>query len=506
MSTADTIEDLENLPAGYYTVRLTDSDTIPQITQAEITLSEPRQIRIVGTIHKYPNGYNISVYGACNGMVNLTAEDGVEPYYWLWSDNNLSPNRTSVCAGWFSVLVLDANGCQAAKDGYMKEPSQGDWLLSGNAGTESDINFIGTSDITDFVVKTNNSERLRISGKGDIEFHGDLKLDSASTDTIRLVFVDRDGFLRTYGPGNPSPIAPDPDWNTKGNNQIDDTQQFIGATNGADLVFKTATSFTPATEKMRITQDGLIGIGTVGTTLPPVSSNYKLIVNGKVGFRKAYVKLSGTWPDYVFSGNYKLKSLSELQNYLNYSPIQYVQNGNISQFIPLNYIATSSIVAEENVDPATDQPTGVYEIKAGANVTFTAGDYIHLTNGFYVSGGDFHAVINENLPVPVFCNANNSQNGGNRVMQQPSDVQTQNLNSISVLPNPNHGTFTISIKGSNSIKAVSLFDVTGRSIYYKNSLNEKSHEIQLTSELSGLLIGKVENDKGEIIIIKGIVE
>jgi len=198
----------------------------------------------------------------------------------------------------------------------MKEPSRKDWLLSGNEETEPDVNFLGTIDSTDLVLKTNNFERLRISGKGDIEFHGDLKLDSASIDTIRLVFVDRDGFLRTYGPGNPSPIAPAPDLNTKGNDQIDDTQQFIGTKNGADLVFKTATSFTAATEKMRITQDDLIGIGTVGTTLPPVSSNYKLIVNGKVGFREAYVKLSGTWPDYVFSENYKLKSLSELQNYL----------------------------------------------------------------------------------------------------------------------------------------------------------------------------------------------
>lgn len=43
-STADTIEDLENLPAGYYNVRVTDSDSLPQMVQVEITLTEPRQI------------------------------------------------------------------------------------------------------------------------------------------------------------------------------------------------------------------------------------------------------------------------------------------------------------------------------------------------------------------------------------------------------------------------------------------------------------------------------
>ncbi|MGR6088167.1 MAG: hypothetical protein ACU4F9_08320 [Arcticibacter sp.] len=211
---------------------------------------------------------------------------------------------------------MDANGCKAGEKGYLKEPPRGDWLLDGNEATDPNVHFLGTVDSTDFSLRTNNSERLRLTSDGRIEFLGDLKIDSASTDTIRMVFVDRDGFLRTYGPGNPSPIAPAPDWNTKGNDQINDQTQFIGTLNGADLIFKTATSLTAATEKMRITQNGLIGIGTVGTTLPPLSSNYKLIVNGKVGFREAYVKLAGAWPDYVFSGSYKLKPISELQNYL----------------------------------------------------------------------------------------------------------------------------------------------------------------------------------------------
>jgi len=315
-STSDSIEDIENLPAGYYNVRVTDSDSLPQMAQAEITLTEPRQIKIGGTIHTYPNGFHISVNGACNGIVELTAEYGVAPYSWLWSDSSTSPNRTSLCAGWYGVLVLDANGCKAGKEGYLKEPPKDDWLLTGNEATDPYNHFLGTIDSTDFSLRTNNLERLRVTGDGKIEFLGDIKVDSASTDTIRMVFVDQYGFLRTYGPSNPSPIAPAPDWNTKGNGQIDDAQQFIGTLNGADLVFKTATSLTPSTEKMRITQDGLIGIGTLGTTLPPVSSNYKLIVNGKVGFREAYVKLSGTWPDYVFSRNYKLKSLGELQNYI----------------------------------------------------------------------------------------------------------------------------------------------------------------------------------------------
>lgn len=310
-STADTIEDLESLPAGYYNVRVTDSDILPQMAQAEITLTEPRQIKIAGTIHTYPNGFQISVNGACNGIVDVTAEYGVAPYQWLWNDNSTSPNRTSLCAGWYEIKVLDANGCKSVEKGYLKEPSRGDWLLEGNEATNPNVDFLGTIDSTDFSLRTNNSERLRVTGDGRIEFFGDLKIDSASTDTIRMVFVDRDGFLKTYGPISGPPFAPAPDWNTLGNNNINDQTQFIGTLNPADLVFKTSNSLSGPNEAMRINQAGGVGVGT--SSIP---AGYKMVVDGKVGFREAYVKLSGAWPDYVFSGNYKLKSLNELRNYL----------------------------------------------------------------------------------------------------------------------------------------------------------------------------------------------
>jgi hypothetical protein len=42
------------------------------------------------------------------------------------------------------------------------------WSLTGNAGTSSNTNFIGTTDDQDWVVKTNNSERMRVSSNGNI--------------------------------------------------------------------------------------------------------------------------------------------------------------------------------------------------------------------------------------------------------------------------------------------------------------------------------------------------
>ena len=46
--------------------------------------------------------------------------------------------------------------------------SRGNWSLTGDAGTTAGTNFIGTTDAKDFVIKTNNSERMRILSNGNV--------------------------------------------------------------------------------------------------------------------------------------------------------------------------------------------------------------------------------------------------------------------------------------------------------------------------------------------------
>lgn len=42
------------------------------------------------------------------------------------------------------------------------------WGITGNSGTVAGTNFIGTTDSVDWVIKTNNTERLRVYARGDI--------------------------------------------------------------------------------------------------------------------------------------------------------------------------------------------------------------------------------------------------------------------------------------------------------------------------------------------------
>lgn len=46
------------------------------------------------------------------------------------------------------------------------DASSSEWSLTGNSGTNPATNFIGPTDATDFVIRTNNTERLRINASG----------------------------------------------------------------------------------------------------------------------------------------------------------------------------------------------------------------------------------------------------------------------------------------------------------------------------------------------------
>ena len=57
---------------------------------------------------------------------------------------------------------------------------------------------------------------------------------------------------------------------------------------------------------------GQVAIGSI----IPAASGYKLTVTGKVICEELKVKLSGSWPDYVFNNNYNLMPLAQLQNFI----------------------------------------------------------------------------------------------------------------------------------------------------------------------------------------------
>jgi hypothetical protein len=57
-------------------------------------------------------------------------------------------------------------------------------------------------------------------------------------------------------------------------------------------------------------RDGNVGIGTNNT------KEFKLAVKGKIGAEEIQINAPGYWPDYVFTSNYKLKPLNEVEAFI----------------------------------------------------------------------------------------------------------------------------------------------------------------------------------------------
>jgi len=78
-----------------------------------------------------------------NATINLTVTSGAAPYEFLWSDNNMSQNRTGLAPGTYSVTVTDANGCETEAGPFTIESTDPSMLTV--TSTVSNYNGFGVS-------------------------------------------------------------------------------------------------------------------------------------------------------------------------------------------------------------------------------------------------------------------------------------------------------------------------------------------------------------------------
>ncbi|SNB06187.1 conserved exported hypothetical protein [Flavobacterium psychrophilum] len=76
-----------------------------------------------------------------------------------------------------------------------------DWTILGNSGTVATTNFVGTTDAIDFVTRTNNTEKTRVTSAGNMGIGTAIpatKLDVAAATTTVNTVVNASGSINDY--------------------------------------------------------------------------------------------------------------------------------------------------------------------------------------------------------------------------------------------------------------------------------------------------------------------
>lgn len=253
----DTTDAISGVPAGYYALKVMDADST--LAYADITLTEPTAMKIAAEPYKYPNGYNVSCYDCFNGSIDVTVHYGVPPYAYDWGDGVQTEDRSGLGAVKYGVKVTDANGCVIKSETvYMSQPERESWDMGGNASTDPDAHYMGTSDSTDLVLKSNGQERIRLKRNGDIAILG-------NEPATGLLMRGGGGVLHILR--DPMPITPcamdlfySPVWLTKGNTfslcAEPDEAPRLGTRDSWPLDLITMDQL-----RMRITTSGRVAIG-----------------------------------------------------------------------------------------------------------------------------------------------------------------------------------------------------------------------------------------------------
>lgn len=260
-SNGETTPNLTGLPAGYLNLKVTDTNGI--IGEAEITLNQPEPLKVEVVPYVYPNELNISCFDCSNGFLNVIVTQGVMPYAYAWVDGTTTSYRYGLDAREYKVTVTDANGCEEKGTVKLTKPERSDWTMGGNANTNPAVQYVGTSDAHDLVLKSNGIEGFRLKSNGDIALNGSLT-------EVGLLYRDANGILRGEPPPqppNPGPGEPClgfasflPYWKVVGNDfngLCENLHPLLGTLSDHPL-----RMITNASERMRISEVGLVGIGT----------------------------------------------------------------------------------------------------------------------------------------------------------------------------------------------------------------------------------------------------
>lgn len=110
-------QDLENIGAGGYSVKIQDANGCTRNLNANI--NEPSML-----IVSIADIKNIKEYGRTDGNIKISINGGVSPYSYSWSNGETTKDITNLVAGNYSVIVNDKNGCRQDLNATITQPDE----------------------------------------------------------------------------------------------------------------------------------------------------------------------------------------------------------------------------------------------------------------------------------------------------------------------------------------------------------------------------------------------
>ena len=111
-----TTKDLSNVPAGVYTVTVTDANLCT--VTASATVSQP-----LAALEASATATDVKCFGEATGSVDLTVTGGTAPYTYSWSNGATTEDLVNIVAGTYTVTVTDANLCTVTASATVAQPS-----------------------------------------------------------------------------------------------------------------------------------------------------------------------------------------------------------------------------------------------------------------------------------------------------------------------------------------------------------------------------------------------
>ncbi len=157
-SNAATSQDISTLIAGTYTVSVNDNNWCS--ASSSIVISQPALLTVIAA------QTNVSCSGGNNGSITLTVAGGTSPFNYNWGGGVVTPNRTSLTAGNYSVIVTDANACSVNSSTSITQPAplvvtyvKTDVVCNGAISGSIDVSVSGGA--TPYVYHWNNNATMQ---------------------------------------------------------------------------------------------------------------------------------------------------------------------------------------------------------------------------------------------------------------------------------------------------------------------------------------------------------